>query len=40
MMVTARRLPRARFDVQAAADAFAAAPLVTINGFAAGAAAQ
>jgi hypothetical protein len=40
MMVTARRLPRARFDARAAADAFAGAPLVTISGLAAGAAAS
>jgi uncharacterized protein DUF3891 len=40
MTVSARRLPDVRYDGHAAATAFAAAPLVTINGVAAGAAAR
>jgi hypothetical protein len=38
MTVSARRLPRLRFEAQAATAAFAAAPVVTISGVAAGAA--
>ena len=40
MTITARRLPNIRFDARAAADAFAGAPLLTISGIAAGAAAR
>jgi len=40
MTMTARRLPNIRFDARAAADAFAEAPLLTITGVAAGAAAR
>jgi hypothetical protein len=40
MSISARRLPDVRFDPRAAAAAFADAPVVVINGVAAGAAAQ
>jgi hypothetical protein len=40
MTVSARRLPLVRFDARAAAAAFADAPVVAINGVAAGAAAR
>jgi hypothetical protein len=40
MTITARRLPNIRFDAREAADAFAEAPLLTISGMAAGAAAR
>jgi hypothetical protein len=40
MTVSARRLPKTRFEVGAAAAAFADAPVVTISGVAAGAAAS
>lgn len=40
MTVSARRLPHVRFDARAAAAAFADAPVVAINGVAAGAAAR
>jgi hypothetical protein len=40
MSISARRLPNVRFDSRAAAAAFAEAPLLTISGIAAGAAAR
>jgi hypothetical protein len=40
MSISARRLPNVRFDARAAAAAFAEAPLLTISGIAAGAAAR
>jgi hypothetical protein len=39
MTISARRLPDVRFDARAAAAAFADAPVVSINGVAAGTAA-